>query len=149
MTVVVTNAQHRIPVDLSTLTRLARCAIRRLMMRSTGTLSITLVDPRRMRAVNKRFLGHDRSTDVLSFRYDGEPICGEILIAPSQARAYAKTHGLSYERELARYVVHGLLHWLGHEDATPAQQRTMRQREDRILESCHVRSTKFQIPNSK
>ena len=117
---------------------LARCAARRLRIRTPGTLAITFIGARRMRALNKRFLRHDRPTDVLSFRYEGEPIAGEILVAPGAARRYAARHGIPYEEELARYVVHGLLHWLGHRDSTPQQQQAMRQREDTLLAACGV-----------
>ena len=136
MVVSVTNAQRALPVDTTRIARLARCAIRRLRIRTRGELAITFVDPRRMRALNRRFSRHDRMTDVLSFRYDGEPTVGEILVAPAAARAYATQHGISYAEELSRYVVHGLLHWLGHDDRTIAQQRDMRAREDRLLAGC-------------
>ena len=123
-------------------------------------MTVTFVTDPQMRQYNRRALGHDWVTDVLTFRYDDRaqgsrlkargsclqppasslrPIIGEILIAPSQARAYAKTHGFSYEEELSRYVVHGLLHWKGHDDATPTQQRRMRVMEDQLLISCGVK----------
>ena len=120
MTVSVANTQREAPVDQTRIARLARRAARR------------------MRTLNKRFLRHDWNTDVLSFRYDGEPVVGEILIAPRLARAYAAERGLPYEEELARYVVHGLLHWTGLDDRTPAQQRRMRREEDRLLQACGV-----------
>jgi len=143
MTVLVTNAQHAAPVHVGEMAQFARRAIRRLRIRAKGTLAVTFIDSRRMRQLNKRFMRHDRMTDVLSFRYDdeprsnklerGEPVLGEVLIAPAQARAYARRHGIPYRQELSRYVAHGLLHWLGYEDRTTAQQRTMRALEDRLL----------------
>ena len=139
MTVRVTNAQREAPVSTVRMTRLARRAIRRLRIRTPGRLAITFVASRRLRTLNRRFLRRDRPTDVLSFRYDGEPIVGDILIAPAQARAYARRHGLPYAEELARYVVHGLLHWLGHEDRTAAEQRGMRVMEDRLLDTSRAR----------
>ncbi len=135
MVVSVHNLQREAPVDTARMARLARCAIRRLRIRTRGTFAITFIGARRMRSLNKRFLRHDRMTDVLSFRYDGEPVVGEILIAPRAARAYATRYDISYTEELSRYVVHGLLHWLGHEDRTAHQQRAMRAREDRLLKS--------------
>ena len=138
MMVTLTNAQHDAPVNTARMVRLARCAVRTLRIRAPGTLAITFIGARRMCALNKRFLRQDRMTDVLSFRYDGEPVVGEILIAPRAARAYAKRHGVAYAEELSRYVIHGLLHWLGHEDRTPKQQRRMRAREDRLLSRCGV-----------
>jgi probable rRNA maturation factor len=120
---------------------LARCAIRHLCIHTPGTLAITFIGSRRMRTLNRRFYHRDRATDVLSFRYDGEPIVGEIVIAPSQARAYAKRHRIPYTEELSRYVIHGLLHWLGYEDRTLAQQRTMRGMEEQVLAQCRDTST--------
>ena len=145
MKVSITNAQREAPVNTTRMGRLARCAIRRLRIRTSGTIAITFIDKRHMRTLNKRFMHQDRATDVLSFRYDGEPICGEILIAPHQAKTYATQQGIAYEQELSRYVVHGLLHWLGHEDRTLAQQRNMRAMEDRLLARCTMRSTGVQV----
>ena len=138
MPVTVSNIQREAPVNAAAMGRLARKAVRHLKIRTPGTLAITFIGSRKMRTLNKRFLRHDRMTDVLSFRYDGEPVAGEILIAPRAARAWAKRHGVAYAKELARYVVHGLLHWLGHEDRTPTEQRVMRSREDRLLSRCGI-----------
>ena len=99
---------------------------------------VSFIEDGTMRALHGRFLKSRRATDVLSFRYaekaaTGSRIMGEILIAPAAARRYAAAHGAPYRDELARYLVHGLLHWLGHEDGTAAQQRRMRVREDKLL----------------
>lgn len=135
MVVSVSNAQREAKVDSRRVARLVRLAARRLSIRTCGTISVTFITSRRMRQLNKRFLRHDRPTDVLSFRYEREPVIGEIIIAPREAKAYARRYGIPYEEELARYVVHGLLHWLGHEDATAAQRRKMRAMEDQLLKS--------------
>ena len=111
-TITLANRQRRDPVPVVWLSRVARTAVRRL---------------------NARFTGHRGLTDVLSFRFDGEPVIGEIIVAPAAARRYARAHDVSYREELARYVVHGLLHWTGEEDRTAAQQRRMRRLEDRVL----------------
>jgi len=136
MVVSVRNEQRAAPVNVARIARLARCAVRRLTIRAEGTLAITFIDPRRMRALNRRFLAHDRTTDVLSFRYEGELIVGDILVSPATARRYASAHGLPYQEELARYVVHGLLHWVGYHDATAKDRRRIRRLEDRLLSHC-------------
>jgi probable rRNA maturation factor len=159
------NAQRETPVDTGRMARLATRAAKRLRICAKGTITVTFIDSRRMRALNKRFLQHDYATDVLSFRYDNnvegwglgvggknhktlgpgsrtlnpERIVGEVLIAPALARAYARAHAIPYHEELARYIVHGILHWMGHEDRTVAQQRRMRERENRLLTTCGVR----------
>ena len=190
MTVTVTNAQHEVPVHRDRMVRVAKQAVRALRIRTHGTLAITFLGRRQIRTLNRRFLRHDRPTDVLSFRYDnnaggkhhntlgpepspprpidswragrgaqpapanrfveggpGSPermVVGEIFIAPALARAYAKTHGIPYQEELARYIAHGLLHWLGHEDKTSAQQQRMRLLENRLL---RLVSDTYQIPS--
>jgi probable rRNA maturation factor len=161
MRAAVVNAQREAPVNPARIARLARRAVRRLKIRSPGLLAVTFISRQRMRALNRRFLRHDRDTDVLSFRYDDADgrwpmarraglrppatgdrlIVGEILVAPAAARAYAKRHGLRYQEELARYVVHGLLHWLGHRDGTPREQARMRRMEDALLDHCGVLKT--------
>lgn len=144
MTIALANAQRGVPVDVPRLTRLARCAVRALRIRTLGRLEITFVAAQQMRRLNRRFLRQDRSTDVLSFRYlaasaastEISLIVGDIVIAPREAHAYAKRHRLPYAEELSRYVIHGLLHWLGHEDRTSSEQRKMRMMENRLLIQC-------------
>jgi probable rRNA maturation factor len=139
MVVSVTNTQREAPVRITHVTRLAQCAIRQLRIRTRGTLAITFIGARRMRALNRQYKRHNWTTDVLSFRYDNEPVVGDILIAPRAARTYATKHRIRYTEELSRYVVHGLLHWLGHNDGTAAEIRAMRAKEDRLLDRCGIR----------
>ena len=151
MLVRVLNAQRQEAVSVARMAALARRTARRLGIKASGVFEISFIGAQRMRTLNRRFLGHDRPTDVLSFRYDGltrgpgrtgrkgqDTVCGEVLIAPSQARIWARAHGAAYHDELSRYVVHGLLHWFGHEDHSPAQQRRMRLLEDRLLAGWRV-----------
>ena len=130
------NHQSRDPVPVAWLTRLTNRAIRRLKIRQGGTLAVSFVDGVTMRRLNRRFTGHRHLTDVLSFRYDDARIAGEVIVAPAAARRYATPHGLDYTGELARYVVHGLLHWLGYDDRTLTQQHAMRKMEDALLATC-------------
>ena len=109
------------------------------MPQATAEFVIVFVDAATMRRVHGTFLRQRTMTDVLTFRYDDAALLGEIVIAPSAARAYAAQHGLSYRHELARYVAHGLLHWLGHDDRTRAQQRQMRLLENQLLVKCGMR----------
>ena len=134
--VTLANCQRDERVPVAWLRRVAECAVRRLRIRGPGTLTISLIDRRAMARLNRRLLGHHGVTDVLSFRYDGEAIIGEVLVSPSFARRYANEHGLVFRDEVARYIVHGLLHWLGHDDRTLAEQQRMRRMEDRVLRRC-------------
>ena len=138
MTLRVANTQREVRVNLSQMQRLAKSSLRRLKIAGPGLFSITFIDSATMQALNRRFKKHNRPTDVLCFRYDGEPVVGDVLISPKQAKTYAREHAIPYTEELSRYVVHGILHWQGHEDRTATQQRSMRAREDRLLRQCGI-----------
>lgn len=99
---------------------LERCAPRA----ARGEVAIALVGDRKMRALNQRYRGIDRATDVLAFpaRADGvraprgaPRILGDIVIATGVARRQARAAGEPLETELRRLALHGLLHLLGYD----------------------------------
>ncbi len=101
-----------------------------------GTLSLAVVDEEEMTELNRRFLGREAPTDVLSFPMrdeDESDIFGEIVVCADVAAREADTRKTPYDTELALYALHGLLHLLGYDDGTPVQRRRMREREREIL----------------
>jgi probable rRNA maturation factor len=93
----------------------------RLVLAAEGVkaalLSVTLLSPARMAAMNKRHLGHAGPTDVISFGFhdpDGALI-GDLYICPEVAARNARRFGVGVREELLRLVVHGTLHALGHD----------------------------------
>jgi probable rRNA maturation factor len=102
-------------------------------------VSITFLETRAMAALNRKHLGHRGATDVISFAF-GEPgrrgpVIGDIYIAPEVARANARRHDAGIREELARLVVHGVLHVLGYDHADDESRVTspMWRRQERIL----------------
>jgi len=93
----------------------------------SGSLGIILVDEARMRALNRQFRGKERATDVLSFNLsdDAQVFEGEVYICPATARRRAVRRGLPFSEELARLVVHGVLHLAGYDHHTPVDGRRM------------------------
>ena len=100
-------------------------------------VGIILADHDRVHELNRDFLGHDYRTDVLSFPIDRTDagLEGEVYVDLDTAEVNARRYGEPYEREVARYVVHGLLHLAGHDDSTDAEREAMRHLEDRYLSS--------------
>lgn len=104
-------------------------------------LSITFLDARRMAALNRRHLGHAGATDVISFGFrravQTDPVIGDIYICPTVARAHAVEHGRPVREELARLVVHGVLHVLGYDHpegpASSRERSPMWRRQERVL----------------
>ena len=93
-------------------------------------LSIVFVGAQRMRSINKKYLGHDYVTEVITFNLDG---VAEIIICPSVASQNAKMHGASLQNEILLYVIHGLLHLAGYDDHAPADLKRMRLKEKQLL----------------
>jgi len=102
-------------------------------------VSVVLSDHDTVRRLNVAYLDHDYNTDVLSFSLQDEEdpstAEGEVYVDLDTAAERHDEFDTSFEREAYRYVVHGVLHLLGYDDATEAGQETMRAREDEYLEA--------------
>ena len=101
-------------------------AVRRTVAEAGGSvseLSLTLLGDEDMQALNHKYLGHDRPTDVIAFAL-GEPpdLVGDVYLGLEQARRQADEHGIEMGRELQRLAIHGTLHVLGH-DHPPGEER--------------------------
>jgi len=85
--------------------------------------------------VNLKYLHHDYFTDIITFPFseDDKIISGEIYISIDRVRENAKKNNVLFVQELARVIVHGVLHLLGYEDYSSEQKKEMRQKEDYYL----------------
>ena len=118
-------------------------AIARRVLASEGVreamVSITFLRTRAMAALNRKHLGHRGATDVISFGFTEStrrgPVIGDIYIAPDVARENARRHDAGVREELARLVVHGVLHVLGYDHADDESRvaSPMWRRQERIL----------------
>jgi len=125
-------------LDEAALQHLVRCVLH-AEARSVAYLGIVLADHATVLDLNRIYLAHDYLTDVLAFSLADDPgaaIDGEVYVDLDTAAERHEDFGVSFEDEARRYVVHGLLHLLGYDDATPAQRQAMRRLEDRYLATC-------------
>ncbi len=84
--------------------------------------------------INKEFLKHDSLTDIISFDYSlGKQVNGEIYISIERVIENAKSFHVSFENELSRVMIHGVLHYLGYKDKTTEEKKTMRLKENHCL----------------
>ncbi|MFP4472918.1 MAG: rRNA maturation RNase YbeY [Candidatus Omnitrophota bacterium] len=117
-----------------------RCVVKTLTFFDVrqADLSVVIVTDRKIQAINRRFLGHDHPTDVISFDlgdpYSKDGIEGEIYVSAVTARRNAREYRTSAEYELTLYMVHGILHLLGYDDHAPADIKTMRAKESEVME---------------
>jgi len=132
-----------------------RQVIRHVLTAEEATLvhlSVVLTGHKTVRRLNRSYLDHDYDTDVLSFSLRDEPVSdlpeaddggveGEVYVDLDTAAERHEEFDTSFEREAYRYVIHGVLHLVGYDDATESGQNTMRQKEDRYLDAVLSGST--------
>jgi rRNA maturation RNase YbeY len=145
-------------VDLRFLRRIALALLRDTQPSGTYDLGLYLVAAPEMTRLNEAFLRHQGSTDVITFNYservgqasrlsgsraqagrarDRRDACpallhGEILICLDEAASQARRFRTTWQSELVRYVVHGVLHLLGYDDQNRPARRRMRAAENRL-----------------
>jgi probable rRNA maturation factor len=84
--------------------------------------------------MNKQFLNHNYFTDIITFDYtEGKRLSGDIFISIDRVADNAKTYKSTFECELHRVMIHGVLHLMGYKDKTPADEKKMRQKENAAL----------------
>jgi probable rRNA maturation factor len=134
------NRQKTRAVDARLLRRITRVLLGELLERSEADLGVFIVAAPEMTRLNETFLRHAGSTDVITFDYSETPtgssppaLHGEIFVCVDEAVAQARRFRASWEAELVRYVVHGVLHLCGFDDTRPAARRAMKQAENRLL----------------
>ncbi|QDS97852.1 rRNA maturation RNase YbeY [Adhaeretor mobilis] len=111
---------------------------------ASAAISVAIVDDATMRPLNKQFLEHDYTTDVLSFALNdpNEPLQGELIVNAQFAEREALEAGWEATNELLLYVVHGMLHLVGHCDKSPDDAAIMKQAECRVLDALGVQRSK-------
>jgi probable rRNA maturation factor len=135
MPVSVSNLQRRTRVSPERLRTVARRALAALG-RADREVHVTVVDDRRIRALNTRYLGARRATDVLAFDLTGPGparLWGEVIVSAETAARQARRLGVPLAAELDLLVVHGLLHLAGYDDHGPRRARRMHARAREIL----------------
>ena len=103
--------------------------------RRIGEISVVFCSDPYILSVNQQYLGHDYYTDIITFDYcEGSVLSGDLIISIDTVRANAAEYGAaSFEEELSRVIVHGVLHLIGYDDHSPADQKQMRQKENEAL----------------
>lgn len=103
--------------------------------RKTGDIGYMFVDDEKILEVNREYLGHDYYTDVITFDYDEDDVVsGDIVISLDTVRSNAELFGKSYEDELRRVIIHGILHLCGINDKGPGEREVMEAAENKALD---------------
>lgn len=101
---------------------------------SVGNINYIFCSDERELAVNREFLGHDYYTDVITFDYStASTLNGDIFISLDTVRSNAEMVGATFEHELHRILIHGVLHLTGQGDKTPETKVQMTEKEEKAL----------------
>ena len=99
-----------------------------------GEISIICCSDSYLLEINKKYLGHDYYTDIITFDYcEQNRISGDLFISVDTVKANAEFYNVAFHDELHRVIIHGVLHLLKEDDMTPTQQQQMRVAEERAL----------------
>ena len=140
-TLVIQNRQRTTAIDTRLLRDITQMLLTELLELGDFELGVTIVRAPEMTALNETFLQHEGSTDVITFDYceggklntSEAHLHGEIFVCIDDARAQARQFRTSWQKELTRYVIHGVLHLLGHDDLRESVRRKMKREENRLV----------------
>lgn len=102
--------------------------------RRIGEIGYMFVDDEKILEINRGYLGHDYYTDIITFDYDESDVLnGDIVISVDTVRSNAEQFGKSFDDELHRVIIHGILHLCGINDKGPGERELMEAAEDKAL----------------
>lgn len=102
--------------------------------RETGPVNVVFCSDAYLLQINIDFLAHDYYTDIITFdNGTAQLIAGELYISIDRIKENSLLYGVSFRMELARVVIHGILHLAGYEDKSPGDKKKMKQKEDFYL----------------
>ena len=106
-----------------------------------GEINFIFCDDEYLHHLNLEFLNHDTLTDIITFDYSvGKELHGDVYISIERVRDNASDFKVTFEQELGRVMVHGILHLCGYKDKTDKEKLQMRSKENHYLERINVDS---------
>lgn len=109
-------------------------------LKNEGEINYIFCDDDYLLEINQQYLDHDTLTDIISFDYSvGNELHGDIFISVERVRDNATDYNVSFEDELKRVMVHGLLHYCGYKDKSESDERLMREKEEEKMKMFHVK----------
>lgn len=109
-------------------------------IKNEGEINYIFCDDDYLLEINQQYLDHDTLTDIISFDYSvGKELHGDIFISVERVRDNALDFGVSFEEELKRVMVHGILHYCGYKDKSEEDELLMREKEEEKMKMFHVK----------
>lgn len=109
-------------------------AVAKTHNRIVGPLTYIFCDDPKIIEVNRQFLNHDYFTDIITFDYSrGRMVSGDMFISLDTVLSNSQLVGATYQRELLRVIIHGVLHLCGINDKGPGEREIMENFENQAL----------------
>ena len=103
--------------------------------KNPGDLDFVFTNDENILEMNKKFLGHDYYTDVISFDYSDESkVNGEIYVSIETVRRNAIEYKVNIDEEIMRVLIHGVLHLCGYRDTEIDEKKNMFLKQERLLQ---------------
>ncbi|WP_347067182.1 rRNA maturation RNase YbeY [Flavobacterium sp. WV_118_3] len=104
-----------------------------------GEINYIFCDDEYLHKINVEYLDHDTLTDIISFDYTvGNELHGDIFVSVERVRDNAADFNVSFEEEMKRVMIHGILHYCGYKDKSEKDELLMRAKEDEKVAMFHV-----------
>lgn len=104
--------------------------------KAEGQISVIFTTDKYLLEVNKKYLSRDYYTDIITFNYsDKNKVSGDLYISSERVMDNAREFNVSYDEELLRVIIHGILHLLGYGDKSGSEIEIMRKKEDQYLDA--------------
>jgi len=105
-----------------------------------GEINYIFCDDNYLVEINQQYLDHDTLTDIISFDYSiGKELHGDVFISVERVVENAEDFNVTFEEELRRVIVHGILHYCGYKDKNEEDENLMRQKEEEKMKMFHVK----------
>ena len=105
-----------------------------------GEINYIFCDDNYLVEINQQYLDHDTLTDIISFDYSvGNELHGDVFISVERVVENAEDFNVTFEEELRRVLVHGILHYCGYKDKNEEDENLMRQKEEEKMKMFHVK----------
>ena len=109
-------------------------ALAKQELREIGDIIFVFCDDNYLHKINLEFLDHDTYTDIITFDYSvGNEIISEIYVSVDRVAENAKKYSQTFENEIHRVIIHGVLHLCGYKDKLAEDKQIMRDKENHYL----------------
>jgi rRNA maturation RNase YbeY len=146
---IVRNRQRARSLNTEFLRKIVRSLLIEELRQAEFEIGISIIGEDAMTRMNEGYLRHKGSTDVITFDYADASrpkfLTGEIFVCLDEALVQSPRFGVSWQNELVRYIVHGILHLSGYDDKSAAARRKMKAQENRLMRRLAARFKLDQI----